>query len=123
MHLYGGSNREESMYIKLKCDYEGNEDACNVMLNGNITAQKGDVVELSYKFTIGYFGDIVRRFQAIKSILENKGSVVECEIKELRRGQSLAYDLFKLIGETIERLEIIELTVAPNAEILRDKTN
>jgi len=54
-----------------------------------------DTLDVDYKFFIEYYENITRRLRAIINILEDPEIVVNVDMEELNRGESLIFEFYK----------------------------
>jgi hypothetical protein len=88
--------RSESLQVKLTVDKtlaDKYKDEVACLNGGGFPVHEGDILHLNYQFSIDYFGNIVKRFQAIRKLLDDPAVVRDVSLNELKHGESLIVEL------------------------------
>jgi hypothetical protein len=88
--------RSETLRVKLTVDKtlaDKYKDEVTCLSRGDFPIAEGDILHLNYQFSIDYFGNIVKRFQAIRKLLDDPAVVRDMSLNELKHGESLIVEL------------------------------
>lgn len=71
------------------------DEAVKLLLEGrpHPDIQDGDRLNLSYSFSCLYYGNIVQKLNAVRSMLADRKLVVDVSVQELRHGESIIVSL------------------------------
>jgi hypothetical protein len=79
------------------------EDAVKTLIrNLKTQLRDGDTLKVTYDFIVQYYGDIVRKLQAVGVICSDPSVVVTASCGELEEGRILVYEVLKKLDHVIQ---------------------
>jgi len=66
---------------------------------------EGDILKLSYEFTIHYYGEIVERLKAVNKICSDPDVVIDVNCELLEESKCLVYEALKNLEKLIKTVK------------------
>jgi hypothetical protein len=101
--------KQEEVNIRMTLDpaaYARHAQAVGVLVpNFKEQMLKDDELKVAYDFTIEYFGNVVRKLEAVEKICSDPDVVVAASCPELEQGRLLVYEALKRLEAIIKSMK------------------
>ena len=100
--------KTEEIHIKMELDkkaYARHAQAVMAVVDKSIDIGEKDTLKVDYTLYANYFGDVVKKLEAVKKICSDPDIVVSASCASLTQGRLLIYEALKRLDTVIAEIE------------------